>query len=46
MKHRLLRVRELLKRELSDIIQKEGLFEGVLVSISLRTLNRRMSSSG
>ncbi len=34
MKHRLLRVRELLKRELSDIIQKEFQFENALVTIN------------
>ena len=33
MKHRVLRVRELLKRELSDAIQKELTFDGVLVTI-------------
>jgi len=34
MKHRLLRVNELVKRELSGIIAREINFEGVLVSIN------------
>ena len=34
MKHRVLRVRELLKRELSDAIQKELTFDGMLVTIN------------
>ncbi len=34
MKHRVQRVQELLKRELSDAIQKELTFDGVLVTIT------------
>jgi len=34
MKYRLLRVRELLKRELSEAIQKELTFDGVLVTVN------------
>jgi ribosome-binding factor A len=34
MKHRLLRVNELLKRELSSIITREITFEGVLVTLN------------
>src|SRR5881392_1151593 len=34
MKHRLLRVNELLKRELSTIIRREITFEGVLVTVN------------
>ena len=34
MKHRMLRVKELIKRELSDAIQKELTFDGVLVTIN------------
>ena len=34
MKHRLLRVNELLKRELSTIIAREITFEGVLVTVN------------
>ena len=34
MKHRLLRVNELLKRELSTIITREMNFEGVLVTLN------------
>ena len=34
MNHRLLRVRELLKRELSEAIQKELTFEDVLVTVN------------
>ncbi|MEM8952786.1 MAG: 30S ribosome-binding factor RbfA [Verrucomicrobiota bacterium] len=34
MKHRLLRVKELLKRELSEIVQKDFVFEGVLVTVN------------
>jgi ribosome-binding factor A len=34
MKHRLLRVNELIKRELSEIVQKEYVFDGVLVTVS------------
>lgn len=34
MKHRLLRVNELLKRELSTIIAREIAFEGVLVTVN------------
>ena len=34
MKHRLLRVNELLKRELSTIIQREITFENVLVTVN------------
>jgi ribosome-binding factor A len=34
MKHRMLRVNELLKRELSGIIAREITFEGVLVTIN------------
>jgi len=34
MKHRLLRVNELLKRELSTIIQREISFEGLLVTVN------------
>lgn len=34
MKHRLLRVNELLKRELSEIVQREYAFEGMLVTVN------------
>jgi len=34
MKHRMLRVNELLKRELSGIIAREVTFEGALVTIN------------
>ena len=34
MKHRLLRVNELLKRELSTIITRESTFDGVLVTVN------------
>jgi ribosome-binding factor A len=34
MKHRMLRVNELLKRELSGIIAREMSFEGALVTIN------------
>jgi ribosome-binding factor A len=34
MKHRLLRVNELLKRELSEIVQREFTFDGMLVTVN------------
>ncbi|MEM7145180.1 MAG: 30S ribosome-binding factor RbfA [Verrucomicrobiota bacterium] len=34
MKHRLLRVKELLKRELSEIVQKDYVFDEVLVTVN------------